>query len=63
MSKKSYIQKGRNYLLWAAICLAISYGLYLVDIAGVIAMIVNLAMVVLFIGGLGYIITGLVKRG
>lgn len=62
MSKKSYIKKGRNYLLWAVICLAISYGLYFVDMAGVIAMILNLAMVVLFIGGFGYIIAGLVKR-
>jgi len=48
------MKKGGNYLIWAAACLAISFCFYSADIAGAIAAFVNVAMLILFVGKLGY---------
>jgi len=62
MSRNQQTKKGRTYLIWSVICLVLSYVFYLADIGGAIAALVNLAMVVLFIGGLAYIIIGFMKK-
>ena len=60
--KQSRLKKGRNYLIWAVVCLVISFGMYSADIAGAIAAFVNVAMLILFVGGLGYLVAGLVTK-
>ena len=62
-TKNEQIKKGRTYLIWAVVCLVTSYVMYLAELGGAVAAVVNLAMVVLFIGGLAYLIIGLVKKG
>ena len=62
MSKNEQTRKGRTYLIWSVICLVISYVFYLADIGGGIAALINFAMVVLFIGGLIYLIIGFMKK-
>jgi hypothetical protein len=59
MSRK---KKGLTYLGIAAGCLIISLIMYSADIGGVIAAIVNLAMLIFFIGGLVYLVVGFVKK-
>ena len=59
MSRK---KRGLTYLGIAVGCLVISLIMYSADIGGVIAAIVNLAMIVFFIGGLIYLILGFVKK-
>ncbi len=55
-------KKGRNYLIAAIVLLAISYGMYAADIGGIIAALVSTSMLVLFVGGLGYLIIGFIGR-
>ena len=62
MSKNEQTKKGRTYLIWSIICLVINYVFYLADIGGAIAALINFAMVVLFIGGLAYLIIGFMKK-
>ena len=62
-TKNEQIKKGRTYLIWAVVCLVISYVMYLAELGGAIAAVANLATVVLFIGGLAYLIIGLAKKG
>lgn len=59
MSRK---KKGLTYLAIAVGCLIVSFIMFSADIGGVIAAIVNVAMLIFFIGGLGYLVAGLVKR-
>jgi hypothetical protein len=59
MSRK---KKGLIYLGIAAGCLIISFIMYSADIAGAIAAIVNLAMLIFFVVGLIYLIVGFVKK-
>ena len=56
------LKKGRSYLIWFFVFLAISYGMYTIDLGGALGAIVSLVMVVLFLGGLGYLIAGLATR-
>jgi hypothetical protein len=62
MFKNEQTKKGRTYLIWSVVCLVISYVFYLADIGGAIAGLVSFAMVVLFIGGLAYLIIGFMKK-
>ena len=62
MSRNEQTKKGRTYLIWSVVCLVINYVFYLADISGAIAALVSLAMVVLFIGGLAYLIIGFLKK-
>jgi len=55
-------KKGRNYLIAAIVCLAISYIMYAADIGGAIAALVNVFMLILFVGGLAYLIMGFIGR-
>ena len=55
-------KKGRNYLIAAIVLFAINYILYAADIGGVIAALVSVLMLVLFVGGLAYLVMGFIGR-
>jgi len=60
--KQTRLKKGRTYLIWSVILLGFNYALYSADIAGLIGALGSGAMFVLFIGGLGYLVAGLVMK-
>jgi len=60
--KQTRLKKGRTYLIWSVVLLAVNYVLYSADIAGLVGALGSGAMFVLFIGGLGYLVAGLLTK-
>ncbi|MGB2896336.1 MAG: hypothetical protein WBB65_09255 [Anaerolineales bacterium] len=60
--KQTRLKKGRTYLIWSVVLLGVNYALYSADIAGIIGALGSGAMFVLFVGGLGYLVAGLVTK-
>lgn len=60
--KQARLKKGRNYLIGAVVFLVINFGLYSANIAGLVGAIGSAVMFILFIGGLGYLVAGLVTK-
>jgi ABC-type polysaccharide/polyol phosphate transport system ATPase subunit len=60
--KQTRLKKGRTYLIWSVILLGINFALYSANISGLIGALGSGAMFVLFIGGLGYLVAGLVTK-
>ncbi len=62
--KKARRKKGLTYLLLAVVCLVVSFIMYSAGIeGGIMLVIVNLAMIIFFVGGLIYLIGGFVGKG
>jgi len=60
--KQTRLKKGRTYLIWSVVLLGVNYVLYSADIAGLVGALGSGAMFVLFIGGLGYLVAGIVTK-
>ncbi len=60
--KQTRLKKGRTYLIWSAVLLGVNYILYSADIGGMIGALGSGAMFVLFVGGLVYLVAGLVTK-
>ncbi|MCK5054417.1 MAG: hypothetical protein KAR65_09065 [Anaerolineales bacterium] len=60
--KQTRLKKGRTYLIWSVVLLGVNYILYSADIGGMIGALGSGAMFVLFVGGLVYLVAGLVTK-